>query len=281
MKIPKGVLCSGCGKQDWCLASEKFDSFLCMRVQSDRPIPFKDGSVGYIHQSVSGTVVAPRIKREEKHHSELTKMMPEIYANILANTKEEWLEKLARQLGVTVESVKAIGAAWSTKKQAWAFPMRDGQQNIVGIRFRSVEGKKWAFTGSRNALFIPKDDYFAHTIYLVEGPTDVCAGVTLGLKIIGRPSCSAGMPDILNFIKTNKVKRVVQIADNDTVKVSPSGVRSYPGTESAEVTAQHLPVSSLTITLPVKDLRAFVKFNGTATMLQALEKSMTWRNPSH
>ena len=102
----------------------------------------------------------------------------------------------------------------------------------------------------------------------------------MGLKIIGRPSCSAGLLDILSFININRIRRVVQIADNDTVKVSPQGVRSYPGTDYAEVTAQHLPVPSLTLTLPVKDLRAFLKFNGTKQMLQSLEKSMNWRYPT-
>jgi hypothetical protein len=246
-----------------------------MRVRSDKVISLRDGSIGYVHPIEGGAVVEYRKPEREKPKVDIEAA----WNGMIKDTEDEWRHKLARQLGVTYSSIMALGAAWYRRKQAWAFPMRDGGGKIVGIRLRSEEGKKWALVGSANALFIPKDDYFTQTVYLVEGPTDVMAGVSIGLKIIGRPSCSAGMPDILRFIKENNIKRIVQIADNDTVKVSPTGVRSYPGTEAAEVTAQHLPIPSLTLTLPVKDLRAFVKFNGTASMLKALEKSMVWRNP--
>jgi len=225
----------------------------------------KDGSVGYIHKANGAPVeYKPEPKRE--------KPVVDIEAAWLGMegaTKPEWLDKVARQLGVSEAAVKALGAAWYGRKQAWAFPMRDGTRKVIGIRLRSEHGKKWALVGSSNGLFIPEDDYFAQVVYLVEGPTDVMAGVTMGLKIIGRPSCSAGVPFILEFIKQNKVRKLVIIADNDK-----------PGLDGAEVLAHHLTIPSLTLTLPVKDLRAFLKFNGTKQMLQSLEKSMSWRYPT-
>lgn len=264
MKIRKPLVCH-CGKSDWCLVSEDSTKFLCMRVQSSKPVPFKDGSIGYIHMAEGVSAPMPYVKPEKKREVPM-EYIRDTYNLLIQATEQEWHQKLADNLGVSLESVKAIGAAWSTKAQAWAFPMRDGSQDVVGIRLRGTDGKKWAVYGSRNALFIPKDDYLNQTAYLVEGPTDTCAGHMLGLKAIGRPSCSAGVPDILEFIKVNHIRKLVIIADNDK-----------PGLDGAEVLAHHLPIDSLTLTLPVKDLRAFVKFGGTAQMLKSLEKSTTWR----
>lgn len=249
------------------MVNELGTEFLCMRVQSSKVITMKDGSVGYVHLAEGAPIpyVKPEKKREVPQEA-----INGAYQFLKRQTKDEWRQKLAQQLGVSMQSVEAIGAAWSTSAQAWAFPMRNGGGQVVGIRLRAEDGKKkWALYGSKNALFYPKGDYLAQTVYLVEGPTDTCAGLTLGLKTVGRPSCSAGVPDILEFIKVNKVRRMVIIADNDK-----------PGLDGAEVLTHHLTIPSLTLTLPAKDLRGFVSMNGTATMLQSLEKNMKWRYPN-
>lgn len=263
MRLRKPIICGGCGKPDFCMVNELGTEFLCMRVQSPKSISMKDGSVGYIHKANGAPV---EYKPEPVRREPPPEYIKELYQILLGETQDEWRNRLAEELGVSLVSIKAIGAAWSHRKQAWAFPMRDGTGTVVGIRLRGGNGKKWAIFGSRNALFVPADIYIGQTTYLVEGPTDTCAGVTIGLKVIGRPSCSAGVPDILEFIKANKIRKLVIISDNDK-----------PGLDGAEVLAHHLPIDSLTLTLPVKDLRAFVKHGGTATTLRSLEKSMTWR----
>lgn len=277
MRLRKPIVCGGCGKDNWCMVNELGTEFLCMRVQSPKSISMSDGSVGYIHKA-SGTPVEykPEPRREKPMMD-----MDAVWRHMMGSTKDEWRRKLADSLGVSFESVMALGASWYPRKQVWAFPMRNGAGKIVGIRLRSDLGKKWALTGSSNGLFIPADDYTTETVYAAEGPTDCMAGYTMGLKIIGRFNNSGGLPDMLDFIKANKVRRMVLIADNDEVKIDKkTGARRYPGTEGAEAMAANLPIQSLVLTLPVKDLRAFLQHGGTKQMLQSLEKSMTWRLPT-
>jgi len=265
VRLRGGIKCGACSKSDWCLVSDDGRSFLCMRVESKLPFALKDGSVGYIHRAGEHRVKPIEVKREVRRPTE---DIQTLYYDALKDTQPAWQEALARKLGVTFTSIKAIGAAWSKKNQAWMFPMRDGHKQLVGIRLRSMTGEKWAVTGSKNALFIPEDDYKGSTLFLFEGPTDTCSGVSLGLRCIGRPSCSAGLFDITTFVKREAVREVVVVADNDK-----------PGLDGAEVLKRHLPVKSVTMTLPVKDMREFLKTGGSGTLLESMVKSMVWTMP--
>lgn len=271
------MLCGACSKPDYCMVNEDSTEFLCMRVSSSKPIPLRDGTVGYVHKADGAPVEYIPQPKAEKPLVDINAA----YFGMLQRTKSEWQEKLAAQLGVSFSAVRAMGAAWYSSKQAWAFPMRNGVGKVVGIRLRSENGHKWAMPGSSNALFIPDDDYTEQHVYAVEGPTDCMAGFTIGLKVIGRFNNCGGLGDLLDFITHHRVKKMVIIADNDEVKVDKkTGARRYPGTEGAEALSANLPIFTLTLTLPTKDLRAFVKMGGTARMLKALEQSMEWRKPT-
>jgi hypothetical protein len=262
IRLKGGIECV-CGKKDWCMVSDSGREFLCMRVQSEKQFVLKDGSVGYIHKADGEHRVKPIIIKQERKKPAVD--LHTLYYDWLSATKPEWQEKLAREIAVSFSSVKSIGAAWSTFHQAWAFPMRDGLGELVGIRLRGFNGKKWAVTGSANALFIPRDDYRRQTLFVFEGPTDTCAGFTVGLRCIGRPSCSSGLFDLVRFVKRESVKEVVIVADNDK-----------PGLDGAAVLSRHLPVPNTVLTLPCKDMREFVSTGGTDAMLMSLVKSMVW-----
>ena len=237
-----------------------------MRLESKLPFVLKDGSVGYIHKADGDHRVKPVVVKQERKKP--AEDIEGIYYDCINATLHDWQEKLAKQLGVTYSSVKSMGAAWSKNKQAWLFPMRDGHNQIVGIRVRAASGEKWAITGSKNALFIPLDDYYQCRLFVFEGPTDTCAGYTVGVKSIGRPSCSAGLFDIVTFVKANRVKEVVIVADSDK-----------PGLDGAEVLSRHLPVKSVTITMPCKDMREFIGIGGTRAMLNGMVDGMVWTMP--
>ena len=258
--------CPICEKDSWCVMFGDGTAAICMRVRSGMPKQFTDGQVGYIHRIKERPEKAVFVNRKKAERPAMD--FSALHQKLLKSTKPEWKEKLAREIGVTYTSVVAIEAAWDSQHQAWSFPMRDGSGQVVGLRLRNERGEKWAVTGSKNALFIPEDHYTGCTLFVFEGPTDTCAGVTVGLRCIGRPSCSSGLFDIVTFVRLRMVNEVVIVSDSDK-----------PGLDGAAVLTRHLPVRNTVLTTPTKDMREFVAIGGTDTMLLSLVRSMVWNQP--
>lgn len=177
----------------------------------------------------------------------------------------------ANALGVSVESLLALGCRYAPPHRAWAFPMRDGYDEPIGIRLRSSDGRKWAVRGSRNGLFIPNIDP-KPVVYLCEGPTSTAAALTIGLYTIGRPACHLGGPDIKIALRRLGVSKAVIVADNDE---KPNGMT--PGLSGANALAKEIGVRCVVWTPPTKDIRDFVKAGGTRQMIESDLKNFVWK----
>jgi len=184
-------------------------------------------------------------------------------------TEDSRRRGLAESLGVDADCLKAIGCAWSPNN-AFAFPMRDAGGNVIGIRLRNEQGEKWAVKGSKSGLFIPSEySCFADgNLYLVEGPTDLAAAMTIGLRGIGRPACLGQENLILAYLRRNQIERLVIVTDNDE-----------PGLRGAEKLQAMLSILSCIWVPPAKDMREFVNYGGTYTTVQSCLKDMTWTKP--
>ena len=177
------------------------------------------------------------------------------------------LDGFAMSLGVDTEALRATGCAWA--RNAWAFPMRDHNSSVIGIRLRGDDGNKWAIKGSHQGLFIPTEYPYCvddGTLYIVEGPTDLAAAMTIGLYSIGRPSCLGQETMVADYVRTKKVKRVVIISDNDT-----------PGLAGARKLQEYLPRRSCIWTTPVKDVREYVQRGGTVNMIENSICDLVWK----
>lgn len=84
--------------------------------------------------------------------------IPKLYSACAANTARfpALYDELARQLGVSSESVAALGVGFipvdEHGNQGWAFPERDAKGKVVGIEVRLMDGKKYMVTGSKRGL---------------------------------------------------------------------------------------------------------------------------------
>ena len=177
-RVTKSNPCGICNHGDWCSIGEF--GWCCMRIQNDRPV--RNG--GWFHPFDTARPVLPLPK---PLHS------PAINATALirqwtATTEAKEVAGLAGGLGVSVSSLGELACCWAAPHRAWAFPMRDGYGEILGIRLRSESGQKWAVTGSRQGIFLPISR-LESTVWICEGPTDTAAALTLGLSALGRPSC--------------------------------------------------------------------------------------------
>lgn len=258
-RVTKKAPCPICNHGDWCTVGAT--GTCCMRVESSHPL--KNG--GWLHAHSSG----PKVPLPKK--SKLP-AVPSINSTKLIlqwaeETPETGLQTLAGSLGVSEDSLASLNAVWAKQHRAWAFPMRDGYGNPVGIRLRADDGRKWAVTGSRQGIFIPASDP-QPVAYICEGPTDTAAALTLGFFAMGRPSCNCGGIDLRTACRQLGVRRVVLVADND-----------QPGQQGAVRVGQDIGLPRLIWTPPTKDIREFLKAGGTRALIEADLRNLVWLNP--
>ena len=259
-KATRAEPCRICEKPDWCCIGLQFAC--CMRITSDKPC--KNG--GWLHALDSAPKTLPPKKKEiEPQKINVTRLM----ATFQSQTMSAWIEKLAVELSVSTDSLRSLDVAWASPFLAWAFPMRDGYGDPIGIRLRTADGKKFAVTGSRQGLFIPS--YSPHgELYICEGPTDTAAMLSIGGYAIGRPSCLGCEDMIRDFIRVNKIRTVTIVADADE-----------PGQRGAEKLQASLKVKSKIWTPPAKDIREAAKKGLTAKLIEQLTKHILWMQPKY
>jgi len=236
-----------------------------MRTVSQRTKTLKGGEVAYMHPHPDPdkrAIFEPRPARKT----------PQVNVKRVLN---DWyraygnpgLDNLAKRLGVTLRSLEELEFQYAgSYHNTWGIPMKDGYGNYIGIRMRNLVGNKWAITGSQAGIFIPKL-HAMRRMFIVEGPTDTAAGLTIGLYTIGRPSCSGGVTHIVDHVKRNNIQEVVLVSDNDD-----------PGIRGAKDLQQWLKVPSCILLLPCKDLREFIKFGDKSTIDSMIEQ-LVWTQP--
>lgn len=189
-----------------------------------------------------------------------------VWQRWLEQTDHYHLDGFGMSLGVDTDCLTAIGCAWSTFN-AWAFPMRDERGNVIGIRLRNNDGHKWAVKGSKAGLFIPSRYPFIsdRVVYLVEGPTDLAAAMTIGLRAFGRAACTGQENFILQYIALQRIERLVIVTDNDD-----------PGIRGAEKLQSMLSIPSCIWIPPTKDIREFLNIGGDYNDVQSSLTDLVW-----
>lgn len=270
-RVTKQDPCPICGKDNWCQFGDR--AMKCMRVESPHAC---DGG-GWYHFYLDGKIdFVPKEKEIAPKEIDAYGMM----RRFEADHDREFDFVLAEKLGVSVESIKYLGAVYTKKYNAWAFPMRDGNGNIIGIRLRNMSGFKWAVRGSLQGVFIPQSYAVnQNTIcYLPEGPTDTLALLSVGLYAIGRPNCMCGAKIINQYLKKIGVNKVVIVADNDEMKhLGPRDGR--PGIEGAQKLKKELGMRSCIYAppSPCKDVRELLsRCKNMKTLIENSVNGKTW-----
>lgn len=259
IRARRDLHCPRCDKPDGCVISKDGKAAICIRV-SDGAVK-EIANSGWLHM-LNGQTIAPLGQPPAKP--------PKINAAMLARQfrralNTQMLKALADNLGVSAYALDLLQVGWCIKSQAFSFPMTNACKQIIGIRLRNWRGEKWAVPGSKNGLFVPLVP-LGDPVYVVEGPTDAAAAITLGLSAIGRPSCSAGGQMICLLLRGREHKRVVILSDRD--KPDEHGRRA--GQEGALQLARQLGGSVSIVLAPAKDLRTWVKAGATRKEVEAL-----------
>ena len=164
------------------------------------------------------------------------------------------LERFAKELGVSTESLQVLGVG--RDGDSWTFPERDAAGQIIGISRRLDHGGKFMVPGRKRGLTMPwpmdadESTSDGKYILIVEGASDAATGTKLGFFTIGRPSATDGLKFLIQLLPD---RDMVIVGEND----------DGAGRQGAEQFAQGLSgvAKSVRIVYPpegVKDLREWV-----------------------
>lgn len=252
--------CPVCGKPDWCLVAQDNTAVICPRTPADKYI---DGS-GYLHVLIKTTAPIKTKRKPPAQLPEHNTIMSVLNGKYRKSLEPRALEDLTKNLGVSKESLGKLGIGWSETKRAFSFPMLRKGNRVLGIRFRCMNGQKFAAKGSKQGLFIPETFDQNKGAVICEGPTDTAAMIDLGFNAIGRPSCNSGIQLISELVKGLPVAIV---ADSDKV-----------GMDGASKLRDYLRKTNKRVVIidcnDHKDAREWLQSGATRqTVLQAIERS--------
>jgi len=276
IRVTKSHPCPICGRFDWDSYTADGRLAFCMRVPSDRQA--KNGA--YIHVLRDDTAVRHIPPPPTPPSLQERLFSAPAYMQRLASVPDKYgIDGLACELGVDIAALAKLAPCYDVNMGAWAFPMRDGDGNVTGIRLRYSNGDKRAVKHSKQGLFYDADVTHASEAMICEGPTDAAACITLGYVTVGRPSCS-GCHDLLKSLLTRwRVKRIVCIADNDEAKTRPDGSVWYPGREGALAMVKALGMEYKMLMTPTKDIRRWVCEGVSRKSVDERIELLKWRKP--
>lgn len=258
-RVSRQHVCPVCGKCDWCMVSA--DAVLCMRIESLKPTKHE----GWIHP-LDGNMASewqrvPAMKATRRQSNAELDAIWRPRAELWRERGRFEVLRLAEALGVTIRSLRKLQTGFDGR--AWTFPERDGDGLIVGISRRFEDGSKRCVKGSRRGLTYSADwNVLAGPVLIVEGASDVAAGITLGLPAIGRPSNRGGGAYLAKLLRGEKQKIIV-IGERDR---KPDG--RWPGMEGCRSIAiglskaLHRYVVARLLPGDAKDLRAWLNTAG-------------------
>lgn len=266
--------CPICGKGDWCGLSQDRTTACCMRIQDGSHGHARNG--GWIHK-IRDRPPIPTRRLPPPDDSKL-RPPPTIDAPaIWERCRESAIDATgdyAVALGLPPLALWEMGAGIDPQGNL-AFPMRDGDLNVVGIRLRNSKAKKWAVKGSKAGVFTPTryrpDDWGnAGRAVVVEGPTDAAAVLALGLIPIGRPSCLGCEQTLIDAARTMGAAALTVVADNDGPGVM--GARRLCVSLSAAGVRHRLVTAG-----GYKDMREWVKAGTTREIVEIQWAQALWR----
>ena len=153
------------------------------------------------------------------------------------------------------------------------FPMCDARGQVIGVRLRRDDGAKYCIPGSQNGLFVPRfatgDD---EQIYVVEGPTDCAALLSIGMTAIGRPSNSVGNEMLFDYLLRCR-REIVLFRDRDTKQAAKAATINFARELAVGLALCKESVKVISPPRGIKDARDWVAAGATANAVRCLAKN--------
>jgi len=248
LRVSHNNPCPICHKPDACLYAEDGSAAICSRVKEGSIKTVGEGpySGGYLHIIKEGFKPKPVVKKRPAiiNWNTLNKCYTDAFSKIL------WEGDFPCP-PYTMET------GWDS--EAYTFPVRNAEDEIIGISRRFPDSRKGMVKGSQVGIFIPRLDWDnLKTLFICEGASDLATALDMGLKAIGRLSCQTGGFHIVEWCRRHLPTQVVIISDND--KPGRYGARYLQDAILDDVdinTLVYVPEGN------IKDLREYVQKGGT------------------
>jgi hypothetical protein len=264
--------CPICKKMDWCGFSADGVWAVCMRVQSDKPT--RNG--GFLHRLKDAPPPPMRRVAPPPPRPKLLDMGA-YHAALRKRWTPEQLGEWGEVLGVWEFALDALQPAWDPAAGAVAFPMRDGEGKITGIRLRAADGRKWAVRGGTDGLFYDPGMGPVQDLVVCEGPTDTAAALSLQLPAVGRPSCLGAVEELKALCFRLRVRSLTIVADHDEPHQREDGSIWFPGMEGAVKLIGQMKRMARIVQPPAKDLRQWFREGATREQFDLLARNASWR----
>lgn len=119
----------------------------------------------------------------------------------------------------SLNTLQAMGTGFDS--ETYTFPVRNANDEIIGISRRWPDGTKGMVKGSQVGIFIPRLNWDnLETLFICEGASDTATALDMGLKAIGRLSCQTGRDHIIKWCVQKKPTQIVIVADNDSAGIT-------------------------------------------------------------
>lgn len=262
IRVDSTLPCPVCGHMDGCLVHRSGDYAICYHVQSNKL--WKNGYVHTINEPTE--TVKKALGRPYKARTPCRVDWDTLNKVFVASITDKQCNKLANNLGVTPESLKQLSIGWSRTRNAYTFPVRGAQCEIVGIQTRQLNGQKRMIRGSRVGVFtdFPCSELPA-VVYITEGVSDTASAKTIGLSAVGRFN-AVSCAEILRILLANRMIHI--IADNSGPEIQ--------GATQLVWDLRKAGINSNLIVLPfcVKDLREAVNEYGREPVKRYIMKQV-------
>jgi hypothetical protein len=270
LRVTTRERCPICKRGDYCCRSANGEIVLCMRVESRRRSKNKMG--GWIHLL---TEPLPVVTARERPRAEPI-LDWNAEAKRMFDAGERERERLSGVLGVSLNALEQllVGFGFDNYRHAEfsSWPEWNAAGKVVGIVRRYMDGAKRIMRGGHHGI------YFGHLatempgpVFLPEGGSDTAALLSVGVNVVGRPSNTGGVDDLVRKLKFVR-KPLVVIGERDR-RATECGcgtcMQCWPGLAGANQTAtaltERLKRKVAVKFFPSKDAREWLRANKTAT----------------
>lgn len=262
--------CPACGHTGWCFFTVDNTAVWCGRIATYNGKQGTPHKSGWVHKlTADAAPVTPRLRpKPRRRRPPFAKFLPHWQRAAYTGP----VAALAKQLGVSPESLRRIGIGWVSAEQlkelhteclgrgCWTFPMRDATGEVTGIRLRTLGGFKYSIDGSDGSGIVTADNITpGQPLLCPEGPTSLAALLTLGANAVGRPNNRTGVEALRAYVKRVRPATVYIVGDNDQ-RLAKSGVWEWPGLDGANAVAREIPGAAVLMPpAEFKDVRVWLQ----------------------
>lgn len=198
--------CPVCGHTDWCLIQRNGRQVVCARVESGK----RFGEAGWIH-SAKVRNIPPAKQKVYLSPAQIRASVRGAYST----RHDPMFVRHAKSLGLPLAALLDMRAGYDDGAAALVFPLFDRHQQLAGVLYRRMDGRKWFLRGGRAGVYLGRNFTLSKPIWISEGPTDGAALIALGFdNVLGRFNRCHGMKQIVSMVGESG-QPVVIVSDAD------------------------------------------------------------------